>query len=72
MFRNLNELPLKNLSYPIYKSNTFSTSFPSPGPGRDAGFIYVKQQPQNTRKQNGITGFAIYDPEDACGEAHLR
>tara|TARA_R100001086_G_scaffold245062_1_gene175506 strand:+ start:302 stop:586 length:285 start_codon:yes stop_codon:yes gene_type:complete len=37
----------------------------SQNPAARPGFIYVKQQPQNTRKQNGNYGISISDPEDA-------
>ena len=55
---SLNELPSENLSYPISKSITLSSTFILL-PGLLALMYICLNNPQNTRKQNGNYGISI-------------
>jgi len=80
MFRSLNELPRDILSSPIPKSSLFfwppKVSPPSPpeptAPGSEELLMYIcLTKPQNTRKQNGNTGFPTTILKTPVPTAHL-
>jgi len=74
MFRiSLNELPKQSLSYPIPRSQAFSSG---PQGAQEAARpdpdIYIcLTKPQKSRKQNGITGFPTTIQKTPVPTAHL-
>ena len=62
---SLNELPGHSLSYPIPRSQAFSSGTQLLLPGELLMYICLTK-PQNTRKQNGITGLHRSSPEECA------